>query len=49
MLPAVARSLTDPFVQLFYDLWFVANLTVFATVHPITTLGSLVSFVGFFL
>ncbi|KAK7216422.1 hypothetical protein V2G26_004425 [Clonostachys chloroleuca] len=35
--------------ELFYDLWFVANLTVFATVHPITTLGSLVSFVGFFL
>ncbi|VUC27326.1 unnamed protein product [Clonostachys rosea] len=35
--------------ELFYDLWFVANLTVFATVHPITTLGTLVSFVGFFL
>ncbi|CAH0057568.1 unnamed protein product [Clonostachys solani] len=35
--------------ELFYDLWFVANLTVFATVHPITEKETLVSFVGYFL
>ncbi|VUC30154.1 unnamed protein product [Clonostachys rosea] len=35
--------------ELFYDLWFVANLTVFATVHPITEVDALVSFVGYFL
>ncbi|CAG9976777.1 unnamed protein product [Clonostachys byssicola] len=37
------------FDRLFYDLWFVANLTVFATVHPITEVDALVSFVGYFL
>ncbi|KAH7327756.1 bacterial low temperature requirement A protein-domain-containing protein [Stachybotrys elegans] len=34
--------------ELFYDLWFVANLTVFATVHPITERETLVSFIGYF-
>ncbi|VUC23002.1 unnamed protein product [Clonostachys rosea] len=35
--------------ELFYDLWFVANLTVFATVHPITEFNTLISFIAFFL
>ncbi|KAF7557544.1 hypothetical protein G7Z17_g553 [Cylindrodendrum hubeiense] len=35
--------------ELFYDLWFVANLNVFATVHPIVDTDNLVSFVSYFL
>ncbi|KAH7305207.1 bacterial low temperature requirement A protein-domain-containing protein [Stachybotrys elegans] len=34
--------------ELFYDLWFVANLTVFVTVHPITETSTLASFVIYF-
>ncbi|KAH6981682.1 bacterial low temperature requirement A protein-domain-containing protein [Ilyonectria sp. MPI-CAGE-AT-0026] len=35
--------------ELFYDLWFVANLNVFATVHPIIDTENLISFVNYFL
>ncbi|KAK7211346.1 hypothetical protein V2G26_018524 [Clonostachys chloroleuca] len=35
--------------ELFYDLWFVANLNVFATVHPITEKNTLASFIGYFI
>ncbi|KAK6079917.1 hypothetical protein SCUP515_03758 [Seiridium cupressi] len=34
--------------ELFYDLWFVANLSVFSSVHEITTEGSLLSFIGYY-
>ncbi|KAH7157320.1 bacterial low temperature requirement A protein-domain-containing protein [Dactylonectria estremocensis] len=37
------------FAKLFYDLWFVANLNVFATVHPIVDTKNLISFVTYFL
>ncbi|KAM0425642.1 hypothetical protein ACHAPT_009174 [Fusarium lateritium] len=36
-------------VELFYDLWFVANLNVFTTLHPITDVTNLGSFIRFFL
>ncbi|RMJ09410.1 hypothetical protein CDV36_010953 [Fusarium kuroshium] len=36
-------------VELFYDLWFVANLNVFATLHPITDVTNLGSFIRYFL
>ncbi|ORY58214.1 uncharacterized protein BCR38DRAFT_461007 [Pseudomassariella vexata] len=38
---------TPQFAKLFYDLWFVANLNVFASVHDITGKIKLVSFVGY--
>ncbi|KAL6801331.1 hypothetical protein GGI42DRAFT_343362 [Trichoderma sp. SZMC 28013] len=37
------------FAKLFYDLWFVANLNVFSTVHEINDVSSLGSFVGYIL
>ncbi|KAL6876815.1 hypothetical protein J3F83DRAFT_769859 [Trichoderma novae-zelandiae] len=37
------------FAKLFYDLWFVANLNVFSTVHEINDASSLGSFVGYIL
>ncbi|KAL7806175.1 hypothetical protein V8C26DRAFT_440219 [Trichoderma gracile] len=37
------------FARLFYDLWFVANLNVFSTVHEINDASSLGSFVGYIL
>ncbi|WAO91555.1 Hypothetical protein NCS54_00903000 [Fusarium falciforme] len=36
-------------VELFYDLWFVANLNVFTTLHPITDVTNLGSFIQYFL
>ncbi|KAM6529540.1 hypothetical protein FALCPG4_007669 [Fusarium falciforme] len=36
-------------VELFYDLWFVANLNVFTTLHPITDVTNLGSFIKYFL
>ncbi|KAJ4212861.1 hypothetical protein NW759_011502 [Fusarium solani] len=36
-------------VELFYDLWFVANLNVFTTLHPITDVTNLGSFIRYFL
>ncbi|EGR48501.1 uncharacterized protein TRIREDRAFT_108011 [Trichoderma reesei QM6a] len=51
-----SRFIVDPdvddgleFARLFYDLWFVANLNVFSTVHEINDASSLGSFVGYIL
>ncbi|KAI5865627.1 bacterial low temperature requirement A protein-domain-containing protein [Durotheca rogersii] len=35
--------------ELFYDLWFVANLNTFTSVHEITDKGTLFSFMGYVL
>ncbi|KAL6701540.1 bacterial low temperature requirement A domain-containing protein [Trichoderma pleuroticola] len=35
--------------KLFYDLWFVANLNVFSTVHEMNDVSSVGSFVGYIL
>ncbi|KAH0489429.1 hypothetical protein TgHK011_009858 [Trichoderma gracile] len=44
-----ARHETSSTLELFYDLWFVANLNVFSTVHEINDASSLGSFVGYIL
>ncbi|QYS96798.1 hypothetical protein H0G86_004037 [Trichoderma simmonsii] len=44
-----AKHETSSTLELFYDLWFVANLNVFSTVHEINDVSSLGSFVGYIL
>ncbi|KAK8125377.1 uncharacterized protein PG998_001136 [Apiospora kogelbergensis] len=46
-LPVFTKSHAASHFELFYDLWFVANLNVFASVHDITNEKTLRSFVGF--
>ncbi|KAJ4319634.1 hypothetical protein N0V84_006270 [Fusarium piperis] len=49
---AQSRDDEEPVLQfpkLFYDLWFVANLNVFTTLHPITDVTNLGSFIRYFL
>ncbi|UPK92841.1 hypothetical protein LCI18_003776 [Fusarium solani-melongenae] len=50
--PAHSHDDEEPVIQfpkLFYDLWFVANLNVFTTLHPITDITNLGSFIKYFL
>jgi hypothetical protein len=35
-------------IELFFDLFFVANLATFTTYHSILDLGSLAAYIGFF-
>jgi hypothetical protein len=35
-------------IELFYDLFFVANLTTFSNIHKITDVKTLTSYIGFF-
>jgi hypothetical protein len=35
-------------IELFYDLFFVANLTTFSNIHEITDVKTLTSYIGFF-
>ncbi|KAK8874039.1 bacterial low temperature requirement A protein-domain-containing protein [Apiospora arundinis] len=46
-VPVFTKSHAASHFELFYDLWFVANLNVFASVHDITNPATLRSFVGF--
>ncbi|KAI9663931.1 MAG: hypothetical protein M1821_007422 [Bathelium mastoideum] len=46
--PAFQRHAEATSTELFYDLFFVANLTTFTSVHEINTSKQLESYVGFF-
>ncbi|KAI9694927.1 MAG: hypothetical protein M1822_000544 [Bathelium mastoideum] len=46
--PAFQRHAEATSTELFYDLFFVANLTTFTSVHEINTKQQLESYVGFF-
>lgn len=47
-LPAFERHEESTAIELFYDLFFVANLTTFSNNHEINTTKTLTSYVGFF-
>jgi hypothetical protein len=47
-LPAFERHEESTVIELFYDLFFVANLTTFSDLHEINTFGTLQAYVGFF-
>jgi low temperature requirement protein LtrA len=46
--PPLKRAHEASVIQLFYDLFFVANLTTFTSVHEISDKDSLKSYIGFF-
>ncbi|KAK9242005.1 hypothetical protein V1506DRAFT_524944 [Lipomyces tetrasporus] len=47
-LPAFERHEESTAIELFYDLFFVANLTTFSNIHEINSTKTLASYVGFF-
>jgi hypothetical protein len=47
-LPAFERHEESTTIELFYDLFFVANLTTFSNIHEISTVKELTSYIGFF-
>jgi hypothetical protein len=47
-LPAFERHEESTAIELFYDLFFVANLTTFSNIHEINDTKTLTSYVGFF-
>ncbi|KAK9427674.1 bacterial low temperature requirement A protein-domain-containing protein [Lipomyces doorenjongii] len=47
-LPAFERHEESTAIELFYDLFFVANLTTFSNIHEINSIKTLTSYVGFF-
>jgi hypothetical protein len=47
-LPAFERHEESTAIELFYDLFFVANLTTFSNIHEISTVKELTSYIGFF-
>ena len=47
-LPEFQRYEETTNIELFYDLFFVANLTTFGTVHKINSKRTLTPYVGFF-
>ena len=46
--PRLHKAHEAPVIQLFYDLFFVANLTTFTSVHEINDRYTLKTYVGFF-
>ncbi|KAL8717240.1 MAG: hypothetical protein Q9225_005493 [Loekoesia sp. 1 TL-2023] len=46
--PAFPKREEARSIELFYDLFFVANLTSFTTVHPIDDKQTIMSYIGFF-
>ena len=46
--PVLKKAHESSVIQLFYDLFFVANLTTFTEVHAINDAGALRSYIGFF-
>ena len=48
ILPAFERHQESTAIELFYDLFFVANLTTFSNIHEITDVKTLTSYIGFF-
>jgi hypothetical protein len=47
-LPAFERHEESTAIELFYDLFFVANLTTFSSIHEINDANTLKSYIGFF-
>jgi hypothetical protein len=47
-LPAFERHEESTVIELFYDLFFVANLTTFSDLHEINDFATLQAYVGFF-
>lgn len=47
-LPAFERHEESTAIELFYDLFFVANLTTFSNIHEINNIKTLTSYMGFF-
>lgn len=47
-LPQFVRHEESTTIELFYDLFFVANLTTFTYVHEINSRKALTSYIGFF-
>jgi hypothetical protein len=47
-LPNFVRHEESTNIELFYDLFFVANLTTFSIVHEVNSKKTLTSYVGFF-
>ncbi|KAF7531958.1 hypothetical protein G7054_g8409 [Neopestalotiopsis clavispora] len=48
-VPEFCKNEAATTFELFYDLWFVANLSVFSSVHEISTIKSLQSFIGYYI
>ncbi|KAI0597805.1 hypothetical protein F4775DRAFT_602005 [Biscogniauxia sp. FL1348] len=46
-VPEFEKTETASQFELFYDLWFVANLNVFTSIHDISNLGKFQSFIGY--
>jgi hypothetical protein len=47
-LPQFVRHEESTNIELFYDLFFVANLTTFSNVHEVNSRKTLTSYMGFF-
>jgi hypothetical protein len=47
-LPEFQRHMETTNIELFYDLFFVANLTTFSGIHEINDRKTLTSYIGFF-
>jgi hypothetical protein len=47
-LPVFERHAESTAIELFYDLFFVANLTTFSNIHEINSNKNLTSYIGFF-
>jgi len=47
-LPNFVRHEESTNIELFYDLFFVANLTTFSIVHEVNSRKTLTSYIGFF-
>ncbi|UNI23269.1 hypothetical protein JDV02_009100 [Purpureocillium takamizusanense] len=47
-LPIFQRHNESTTIELFYDLFFVANLATFSNIHEIQSVSTLTSYVGFF-
>ncbi len=47
-LPEFQRHEEATNMELFYDLFFVANLTTFSAIHEINDIDTLTSYIGFF-
>jgi hypothetical protein len=45
--PEFIKHSTSTTYELFYDLWFVANLEVFSEVHEITDIPKLTGYIGY--
>ena len=47
-IPSFKRHEEATDIELFFDLFFVANLTIFSQNHELNSLNNLTSYIGFF-